>query len=307
MTARLRCERGQALLMSVIFTTVLLGATALAVDVGSWYREHRQAQSTADAAALAGAQALPQDPGRAFELAQEYADKNGAGVVPGGITLRSDLDENDTVVVEVKREAAGFFSRIFAVDSASVGAKAAARAGIPIEVRGAAPIVVSEEHPMLSGPGCPCFGTTTTLPLERLGAPGAFGLVNLELGGTGSVGTSTLAAWIADGHDAYLPRGGYRSAPGAKFDSSQVRDALTVRLQRELLFPVYNTLEKQGQNATYNVIGWVAFNLQGFDNSHGNSQTLTGYFTQVIWDGIQSERRDDLPPDFGVRSIALVN
>jgi Flp pilus assembly protein TadG len=308
MRGRLRDESGQALLMTVVFTTVLVGATALAVDVGSWFREHRQAQSTADAAALAGAQALPHNPGQAAAWAQEYADKNGAGVIPGGITFRSDVEENDTVVVEIEREAEGFFSRVFGIDSTTVDAKAAARAGIPIEVRGAAPIVVSEQHPLLAGPGCPCFKTTTTLPLDKLGAPGAFGLINLDLGSQGTMGSSTLGEWIANGYDDYLPRGLYSSDPGAKFNSDEVSAALTARLTRELLFPVYSTLERQGQNAQYNVIGWVAFRLASFDISGGNEATLTGQFTQVIWDGIQSAKnQSNTAPDFGVRSIAIVN
>ncbi len=64
----LRSQRGQAMVMSIVFLTVLLGMAALVLDVGSWYRADRHAQLTADAAALAGAQALPDDPGRATAL-----------------------------------------------------------------------------------------------------------------------------------------------------------------------------------------------------------------------------------------------
>ena len=58
---RPRSERGQATVLTAVFLVVMLGAAALVLDVGSWYRADRQAQSTADAAALAGAQALPYD------------------------------------------------------------------------------------------------------------------------------------------------------------------------------------------------------------------------------------------------------
>ena len=77
MRARLRSENGQALVISVLFLFVLIGATALTLDVGSWYREQRQAQATADESALAGAQALPTDTARATTLAQQYALLNG--------------------------------------------------------------------------------------------------------------------------------------------------------------------------------------------------------------------------------------
>ena len=55
MSNRLRSESGQAVLMTVLFLTVLIGADALVMDVGAWYRQQRQAQATADAASLAGA------------------------------------------------------------------------------------------------------------------------------------------------------------------------------------------------------------------------------------------------------------
>ena len=52
-------QRGQSMVLTVVFMVVLLGFAALVIDVGSWYRAHRSAQATADASALAGAQVLP--------------------------------------------------------------------------------------------------------------------------------------------------------------------------------------------------------------------------------------------------------
>jgi uncharacterized membrane protein len=54
-----RAERGQSLVMITIFMMSLLGACALAIDVGSWYQAKRAAQASADASALAGASQLP--------------------------------------------------------------------------------------------------------------------------------------------------------------------------------------------------------------------------------------------------------
>ena len=82
-----RSERGQSTVLTLVFLTVLLGMAALVLDVGSWYRTKRAAQSTADAAALAGAQALPYDTAGASNLAMQYANKNGGGVLPSGVTF----------------------------------------------------------------------------------------------------------------------------------------------------------------------------------------------------------------------------
>jgi Flp pilus assembly protein TadG len=299
-----RDESGQAVLVTVLFLAVLCGAVALVIDVGSWYREQRQAQATADAAALAGAQALPADPSKAVALAQQYAGSNGGGVAGADIAVTNDQEPNDTVTVTAKREAAGFFSKLFSIAGVNVSATAAARAGVPQQALGAAPIVVNKLHPLLSGPGCPCFNSETTLPLGKDGAPGAFGLVDLA-NSQGNTGNSTLGDWIQNGFDRYLSLGKYDSDPGANFNSGNIDDALSTRVGSELLFPVYDSLASNGSNAQYNVIGWVAFHLDSFDGQ-GDKGSLTGYFTRVIWEGIQSKTNQNIP-DFGVYSVSLVN
>jgi Flp pilus assembly protein TadG len=311
-TGRLRRnEHGQAVLITILFLTVLLGASALTLDIGVFYREQRQAQSTADAAALAGAQALPLDPTRARALALQYATNNGGGVAGKDITLKNGYVPNDTVVVKATRNSDGFFAKIWDIASVDVHATAAARADVPQQVNGVAPIV-NKLHPMLSGAGCPCFRAETTIPLAKTGAPGAFGMVDLD---GGSNGNPDLANWITDGFDGYLDLGLYQSDPGANFNSNNVRSALQSRVGTELLFPVFDTLTGSGANAVYNVIGWVAFHLDCVGlkttdtdcvSKQGNNQSLTGYFTRVIWDGLQSSTNKNLP-DFGVYSVALVN
>jgi Flp pilus assembly protein TadG len=311
MTARLRNETGQALVVTVVFMVCMIGGVALTLDVGSWYREHRQAQTVADAAALAAAQKLPDDVA-ATATATTYADNNGGSLDPNGVSFNGT---NDTVTVHVTRNAPGFFSKLFSIDSATVHAHAAARAGVPIEARWAAPISVNRLHPMLAGVDpttgkpCPCFGVSnmTTIPLGKTGAPGAFALVNLDQTVTGTIGASTLGDWIQRGFDAYLQPGEYLSDPGAKWNDGPIQNALTNRYDTDLLFPVYDTLIGTGSNAEYHVVGWAAFHLLSSVNGGGTVGSITGYFTQVIWDGIQAGTGGSSTPDFGVHSIALVN
>jgi Flp pilus assembly protein TadG len=309
-----KSERGQTMVLTVVFLVVLMGCAALTLDVGVWYREQRQAQATADAAALAGAQALPASPSDAVSWAQQYADSNGGGVAAADITLRNDVGPNDTIAVQVTRSAPSFFATVFSFGSVNVHAHAAARAGIPDAVEGAAPIVVNRLHPLLfGGAGCPCFNKETTLPLAKTGAPGAFGMVDFD--NSGSNGNPDLALWVQQGFDGMLERGPYDSDPGAKFNSGGLSQALDARVGTELLFPVFDTLGQVGSNAQYNVIGWVAFHLDCFGlaagstnctNQNGNNQTLTGYFTRAIWTGLQSTSNKHLP-DFGLYSVSLVN
>lgn len=303
MRGRLRNESGQAVLLTIVFLVVLIGAAAMTTDVGAWYRQQRAAQAAADAAALAGAQVLPSDTAEAQTLVDEYGASNGGGVA--GVSFSKGFETNDTVNVTVKRTAPSFFAKVFSIDSATVHATASARAGVPNQVFGLAPIAVAKDHPDLTGPGCPCFDVKTTLCLGKACdslPPGAFVMVDLN---GGSNPTGELADWVENGYDGYLGLGHYASSPGAKFNASEVQAALSDRLGTDLLFPVYDGTGGGGAGGYYNVIGWVGFHLTGFSGS-GSSGELDGWFTKVIWQGIQGST-DDPIPDFGVYSVELVN
>ena len=303
-----RSERGQSTVLTLVFLTVLLGMAALVLDVGSWYRTKRAEQSTADAAALAGAQALPYDTASASTLAMQYANKNGGGVLPSGVTISNGVGTNDTITVKLTKPASGIFSKLFGVKTVTVGAKATARASLMQSAQYVAPIGVNIKHPKLKGTSsCPCFGPSnaTTLPLGKTGAPGSFDLINID-GSHGGTGGPTLANWILKGYSGYLPLGSYLSDTGAKWNDNSVNAAVQARLNGPpLLFPVYDTLTGSGANAVYHIIGWAAFHITGFTAS-GNSGSITGWFEKVDWDGIESTVTDGSNPDLGARVVKLI-
>jgi Putative Flp pilus-assembly TadE/G-like/von Willebrand factor type A domain len=78
----LRDERGQSLVIVVLFLVVLLGIAALVLDVGHAYLVQRRLQASADAAALAGADGLP-TVAAATALANQYGA--GGNNVPSGV------------------------------------------------------------------------------------------------------------------------------------------------------------------------------------------------------------------------------
>ena len=311
-----RSDRGQATVLTLVFLVVLLGMAALVLDMGSWYRADRSTQSTADAAALAGAQALPEDPNTARTLAAQFATKNG-GLGSGGVTITSKIVANDTIIVSVKRPAPGFFSKIFGRKSVTVGSTAQARSEGVSSVKYVAPIVVHYKHPLLnctgpsSNPTChPTFGTTTTLDLEDLhqkgggSGSGAFGLLNLNYTDPdGNVGAGTLADWLLHGYQDYLPTGIFYSAPSANFNNSQFLDSVQAVLGKEVLFPVYRLLTGPGSNAKYDIINWVGFVITSFDPS-GSNGSITGYFTGYVADGVPATTGGK--PYFGVKKVQLV-
>ena len=240
---KIKNQRGQSMVLSVVFLTVLMGMAALVIDVGSWYRAHRAAQSTADASALAGAQALP-DTSQATALANQYVSKNGGSAAGGtAITFSRQDYETDTIQVTVTRPHPGFFAKLFGLSTVSVKGRATARAWNVSSVRGVAPITVNYKHPLLNctrgtKPTCnPTFGVPTTLTLEDIhtsggkDAAGSFGLINLDQNDP-NPGANTLADWLLNGYPGYLPIGKYESATGASFGNSQFTSALDQQIGR---------------------------------------------------------------------------
>lgn len=307
-----RNDRGQAAILTVIFLVALLGAMAMVLDVGSWFREQRASQSAADAAALAAAQALPGDTFAAGALATDYVSRNGGGSQQ--TTFSSQTMANDTVTVRVNRDAPGVFAKLFGINSVNVKARASARAVGIDEALGVAPIVVNVKHDKLNcgisnGKPVPCFGVETQLDLVNLhdsgskDAAGSFGLINLDRESGGNVGASTLAKWVGKGFDRYMPLGKYDAAPSANFNNSQFISALAARMPDELLFPIYKTLTGPGSNAQYDIVGWVGFKVSSF-NPNGSKSFVRGSFVSVVWEGIHSSSGANL--NYGVRAIELV-
>jgi len=322
-------ERGQSMAITVVFMVVLLGFAALVIDVGSWYRAHRSAQATADAAALAGAQVLP-DTQSASTLATQYVNKNSSGTGGPGtggttptITFNQQGYEMDTITVKVSRPSPGFFAKVFgsAFGSVKVSGTATARAYNVKGIRnGIAPITVNYKHPLLNctrgaNPTCnPTFGVPTQLTLEDIhtsggkDAAGSFGLINLNGAGAQNIGAGTLADWLLNGYqDHDLQVGKYDSATGADFNNSQFLNALNQQLGHELLFPVYRLLKGPGSNAMYDIIGWVGFVIDSY-TANGSDGVINGHFTRYTTDGVPVENGGGGGAQgLGVHHIELTN
>jgi hypothetical protein len=295
-----RHESGQAAVLTVLFMVVLLAMAAAVLDVGSWYQEDRELQATMDAAALAGAQALPDDAAAATALAGEYATKNGGGLDTTAVSTTSIA--NDTIKVTGSRPAPGFFSKLFGIDSVTVNATARARTGVLANARWAAPIAVDEQHPYLQGQR---WNEPTSLELDKVG-PGAYRLVNID-GSRGGTNPGTLGDWIRDGFEGYMPLDWYYSDPGAKYNTNpNFKSALdeVIATGEELLFPVYRSVREQGAGFEYEIVGWVGFVVTDFTIKGSKNNQIDGYFTKVIWEGIYSEEAS--PEDFGARAVSLI-
>ena len=302
MRITIRSKRGQAMILTLVFMTVILGMAAAVVDVGAWYRTHRQMQNNADAAALAGAAVLVDGTGGASTTAIDFANRNGGGVTGGDITFPATYSPGDTIDVTARKAVPGVFAKLFGLDSVTVRAHARALSMPPGQAKYVAPIGVDIKHPMLQCEPLPCFNQQTTLDLKKTG-PGAFRLINID-GSHGGTNPGTLADWMLNGYSGYMPLDWYYSDPGAKFNSSSMQAALTARIGSVLLFPVYRGTRGQGSNFEYEIVGWVGFHMTGFD-ARGSSGTLPSSSISEMRKPSESDHATD--DDFGARTISLIN
>ena len=139
----LRDDRGQALPMLAIMMIGIIGMLAMVVDVGDVYYSYHELQNSTDAAALAGAQALPGS-GAATAAANYGSATGGANVYPNlkNVTTTTTIKCLSTLsawglpcvapangnAIQVKQTAdvTMFFAQIFGVRKVTVSSTATA-------------------------------------------------------------------------------------------------------------------------------------------------------------------------------------
>ncbi len=151
-------QRGATLVMVALSLVILLGISALAIDLVSLYVGRSEAQRAADAAALAGATIFvssgctsasggcvaggPQE-APARQQAIDVGSRNPVGgqaatILSGDVTFSYPTPQNPNITVSVARDATHggpmptFFIKIFGVTSANISASATAEAYNPI-------------------------------------------------------------------------------------------------------------------------------------------------------------------------------
>lgn len=119
-------RRGMVMVFVALLMPVIVGAMAMAVDAGVLYLQRRQAQSAADAAALAGAYSLYN--GSNFSVAQgaaaSVASRNGFTLSGTNVTQPGATQ----VAVTVASNPPRFFSSLWGRGSQSIAASATAQA-----------------------------------------------------------------------------------------------------------------------------------------------------------------------------------
>ena len=161
-------EKGQTLVLVAVMMVVLLGLTAMAIDLSYVFVQRRNMQNAADSGALAGTRMLALyigDPTMSYRYRDLYFDVLNAAQANGSDEITAflvrcddqntfyELTPNDFGVIQrspcpcgvyVTSEAqfGTFFSKLFGVHVLAANAEAQAEMGLPKHVRGVAPIAL---------------------------------------------------------------------------------------------------------------------------------------------------------------------
>jgi hypothetical protein len=262
-------ERGAAGVIVAVMMLVLVGAGAVAVDVGQIYAERAQLQNGADSGALAVALSCKQGACNSA-LADGLANSNSNDAAS---TASVDLSVANqvTVTTSTKNGSSSFLTNLFAnalnAGPVTVGAQATAGPLIPGSGSGF-PLALSDNCFNLSSgsqtaevqkmsykPGGTCTGPSGTQ------IPGGWGWLDESspCNATTHVGTNDMGSnpgnnppsgcqAILDGWKATILGGGEVKVP----------------------FPIFDTATGTGQGGSFHVIGYATFKIWGwkFGNNH---------------------------------------
>lgn len=125
--------------------------------------------------------------------------------------------------------------------------------------------------------------TAPNLCRSSTGASGNWGWLDLGQGN----GASALGELIRTGHGATIdltgPTYSLNGTPGSKENSGPVKTGMEMRMDQRVTMPVYDRYDEDlsGQNAMYNIIGFISVQLCGYDNGSKRGtcfdSTIPGY------------------------------
>ena len=256
-------ERGVAGVAVAVMMLVLIGAGAMAVDVGQIYSERAQLQNGADAGALAVALSCKQGTCNSA-LANGLANSNSNDAAS---TAAVDLSQAGlvTVTTSTKNGSSSFLTNLFAnainAGPVTVGAQATAGFGVPGSGSGF-PLALSnncfnlasgsqtaEVQKMSYKPGGTCTGPSGTQ------IPGGWGWLDEDTpcNAVTQVGTNEMGSDPGNN-----PPSGCATILGAW------KTTLLAGGEVKVEFPVFDVASGTGQNGTFNIIGYATFKIWGW-------------------------------------------
>lgn len=298
----LQSKKGNAVIVVTLAMVALLSTLALVADVGISYAYKNKMQKAVEAAALAGAQELPDNTEGAKAKAQEYLTLN----YPECTNYSIRIIKNNTAI-EVKGEAIlGYtFAKLMGFYKGKVDAQAKAMIGTISSLRGVKPLGIENKE----------FVYNQTYILKEGAGDGSSGNYGaIALGGTGS---RTFEDNMKYGYVENLKIGDLILTETGNMAGGTIRSVEYLLSQcthnplcsyidferscpRLMKLPVIETLNVPGRDEVL-VVGFAAFFLEGTRNSGGHTEII-GKFVQILDDGTIDVGREY----YGIRGVKLV-
>lgn len=277
-------ERGAISVITGILLVVLLGFTALVVDVGMVYAEKAQQQNGADAAALAIAQECARNLSSpscstSSPIAGQFADANANDGLSNIQAVALDKAAGKVTVTTGAQEAGGeanhislVFARALGIDSAEIGSSASAQWGSPVAGRTVFPAAFSicqvEGHVEGGLQRLGLHGKSSANPSCNYGpsgavVPGGFGWLKQDPGQCGA------SIDLATGEGLSDP--GNNAPPNCADVLNQWITDINAGRHPTVLLPIFNQVRGTGANATYGLTSFAAFEVAGWKFTGGSS------------------------------------
>ncbi len=333
-------QSGQSMVAFAAALVVMLGCCALSIDYGFSAFQKGGVQHAADAAALAGAQELPDHPNDAESLARSYAIENGE---PGDVIEIDIPDDNRAITVTIHRQVPNNFARVFGSEFTSVRATATAQVGIAASVPWIVPFVIPKPElfeygqvyvmriygggPYPSGYSYPSDyrHRYSSWPTHKP-YPYHFDYMNVKIkaGSNPGVEFNDYLSYLGSGYKEtfrinqnmlyFAPSSGGRQsvdtfAQRVNSDSNSDYRKAKIGDPRVMLIPVVEKLmpRNTSENTKVKIIGFVGFFLESVHkNAYGTSFWFEGRFLEDLNIGT-GEVTYDAEHDFGLRTIRLTN
>ncbi len=126
-------SRGQVLVIFAGALFLLMMMSAVVVDISWYWVNSLKVQRAADAAAMAGAVMLPNEPSAAYSLAREEARRNGY-IAGGGVVVTPAQDAGNPrrLNVTIQAPVGTFFMRVIGIGTINVARTAKAEFTLPV-------------------------------------------------------------------------------------------------------------------------------------------------------------------------------
>lgn len=301
---RLKKEEGTVIVLLAVGLAVFLGFTALVTDVGLLLVRRNQLSQALDAAALAGVQELPDNPGEAVNKAREYAQKNGVDPTLLNVTVSNN---NKQIAVDSTKQVDLVFARIFGRDNSNVKASAKAIVGPVKNVRGAVPMSILDQ-PLVAG---------TQYIIKSSTGEGSYnngwrGILDFTGpgGGANEYRTMTQNGYVGELVVGKVVDEQTGNISGPTIDGVNARIAACTRVPpctandyepncpRLVWVPVVQEVD----NSTVKIVGFAAFFLERVDGSGTNSNVWATLVHQTI-----SAEIDPALAEYGLYGTKLIN